>query len=167
MEIKKNLREPIEKLSSLIGTWKGRGLAAFPTITQTEYFEETRFEFVESDLAIFYEQRTWYVKDDKKGAPLHWESGYIICKEEGDYVLSNAQNNGRTEVLHGAASMFSGDTFHLALESIAFANDERMIRTTRDIYVDDDALKYYVNMATKMTPEFQHHLEATLIKSKD
>ena len=166
MPVKKNLREPIEKLSSLIGTWKGRGRAVFPTIQTTEYFEETRFEFVESDLALFYRQRTWYVKGDEKGAPLHWESGYILCKDEGDYILTNAQNNGRAEVLHGIASMFSGDTFHLALESKAFANDDRLVRTTRDIYVDDNALKYYVNMATKLTPEFQHHLEATLIKSK-
>lgn len=162
----KNLREPIEKLSSLIGTWKGRGLAVYPTIASTEYFEELRFEFVESELAIFFDQRTWYVKGDEKGAPLHWECGYIICKEEGNYQLINAQNNGRTETLNGIASMFSGNTFHLALESKSFSNDERMVRSTRDFYVDGDALKYYMNMATKNTPQFQHHLEATLIKSK-
>lgn len=162
----KNLREPIERISSLVGIWKGRGLATFPTIETTEYLEELRVEFVESDLALFFEQHTWYIKDNEKSAPLHWESGYILCKEEGIYVLSNAQNNGRTEVLSGSLSMFSGNTFHLALESKAFSNDERIVRTSRDLYVDGDALKYYVNMATKMTPQFQHHLEATLIRTK-
>ncbi len=162
----KNLRVPIERIASIAGVWKGRGLATYPTIQTTEYLDEIKFEFVESDLALFFEQRTWYVKDNEKSAPLHWESGYILCKEDGVYILSNAQNNGRTEVLSGSLSMFSGNTFHLALESRAFANDERMVRTTRDFYLDGDALKYYVNMATKMTPQFQHHLESTLLRVK-
>jgi prenyltransferase beta subunit len=162
----KNLREPIERIASIVGTWKGRGLATFPTIQTTEYLDEIKFEFVETDLALFFEQRTWYVKDNNKSTPLHWESGYILCKEEGIYVLSNAQNNGRTEVLSGSLSMFSGNTFHLALNSIAICNDERMLRTSRDIYVDGDALKYYINMATKITPEFQNHLESTLLRVK-
>lgn len=162
----KRLREQIEKLSALIGTWKGRGLAVYPTIETTEYLEEMEFEYVENDPAIFFHQKTWYIKDGSdKGATLHLECGYIICKEEGKYELINAQNNGRSEILKGMLSMFSGNTFHLALESKAFANDERMVRSSRDIYVDAEALKYYMNMATQKTPEIRQHLEATLIKT--
>lgn len=156
----------IQRLSMLIGKWKGRGLAVFPTITRSEYIEELRFEFIETDPAIFYEQRTWHINGEEKGAPLHWESGYILYKENGDYELLNSQNSGRTEVLKGKIAIFSGDTFHLALESKSFSNDPRMIRTTRDIYVDGNELKYFQNMATQKTPEFQHHLEAALIKAE-
>ena len=163
----KRLRDQIERLSCLIGSWKGRGIAVFPTIETTEYLEELDFEFIETDPAIFYTQKTWHVINTaEKGAPLHLESGYIICKEQGYYELVNSQNNGRTEVLTGMLSMFSGDTFHLALESKGFSNDDRMIRSGRDIYVDMDVLKYYVNISTKKTPVYQHHLEATLMKAK-
>jgi hypothetical protein len=163
----KRSRDQIERLSCLIGSWKGRGIAAYPTIETTEYLEELDFEFVENDPSIFYNQKAWYVKDgSEKGEVLHLESGYIICKDKGLYELINAQNNGRTEVLKGLLSMFSGDTFHLAFESKEFSNDERMLKSGRDIYVDIDVLKYYVNMSTQRTPEFQHHLEATLMKTK-
>jgi len=160
------LREQIKKLSALIGTWQGRGVAEFPTIETTEYFEELKFEFVESDPAIYFEQKTWFINNAEKGAPLHFESGFILPKDNGIYEMNNAQNNGRTEVLKGNLSMFSGDTFHLALQSKSFSNDERMIRSSRDFYIDGDSMKYYVNMATQKTPEFRHHLEAALIKSK-
>ena len=159
------MRQPIVSLTSLVGTWKGRGLAVYPTIEATEYLEETKFELIEEERVMFFEQRTWHVESDRNGAPLHFESGYIIAKQDGTFELVNSQNNGRTEVMSGIISMFSGDTFHLALESKSFSNDDRMIRTTRDIYIDDNVLKYYVNMATKITPKFQHHLEATLMKT--
>jgi hypothetical protein len=157
-------REQIEKLSALIGTWKGRGVAEFPTIETTQYFEELKFSFVEIDPAIYYEQKTWFIDNDQKGAPLHFEFGFILPKDNGIYEMNNAQKNGRTEVLSGNLSMFSGNTFHLALQSKSFSNDDRMIRSGRDFYIDGNALKYYVNMATQKTPEFRNHLEAELKK---
>ena len=51
---------------------------------------------------------------------------------------------------------------HISFESKYFGNGERMVKTTRDFYADDNSLRYIMKMETKNTPEFQQHLECTL-----
>jgi len=158
-----DLREQIHKLSPIIGVWKGRGVAGFPTIQTSEYFEELEFRYIEPKAVIQFIQKTWYVNGDEKGNPLHWESGFIKALDNGSYQLSNSQDNGRVEVLTGSLSVLSGDAFHLSFQSKLFGNDPRLLKTSRDFYLDGNTLRFVMKMATRMTPEFQQHLESTLI----
>jgi nitrobindin-like protein len=155
----------IEKLSPLLGLWKGKGNAEFPTINSTDYNEELEFSRIEKNHVLNYIQRTWYRPESFAGAvPLHWESGYIKVLDDGSYQLSNSQDNGRVEVLVGNIIENNNEMFHIKFESKHIGNDERMIKTSRDFIVSGNTLKYLVKMATQKTPEFQDHLKAELIK---
>jgi hypothetical protein len=153
----------MEKLNFLTGTWVGRGVAVFPTIKRTEYIEELTFAPIEGSSVMFYELKSWGIKDGGKDIPLSFQSGYIIEMENGSIEMSNAQNNGRVEVLEGKL-IDEGTTFRLFFESKMFGNDERMVKTSRDYCVTGDSMTYTMFMATKMTPEFQKHLEGELKK---
>lgn len=151
----------MKELSCLLGLWRGKGIAIFPTIEPTEYVEELLFESIGSEPKIFYRQKTWYLKDNKPSNPLHWESGYINIYGGSKYELSNSQDNGRVEVLTGQIEKSSPD-FHLSFTSKLFANDLRMVKSCRDFYVNGNDLKYAMNMETMKTTGFQLHLEAVL-----
>lgn len=154
----------IDKLSFLIGLWQGKGVAKFPTIETTEYLEELEFQPVGDEESIQFAQRTWYVENGAKGKPLHWEAGYIIAYENESFELLNAQSSKRVEVLKCEGLQFDNDNKLLHFDSKHFANDERMVKTTRDYNIQDSILKYEMNMATQKTPEFQVHLKAELKK---
>ncbi len=155
----------IKKLSQLIGTWKGNGIANFPTIEKTAYTEELEFKFIGDDESIMFEQRTWFNVDGKKGAPLHWESGFIIAYPDDTFELFNAQNSKRVEVMKSIDVKINETNLHITFESKYFGNDERMVKTTRDFIVDGNSLSYMMKMATQKKPEFQKHLESVLKRS--
>jgi hypothetical protein len=157
----------IEKLEFLIGTWIGKGTAIFPTIKTTEYFEELKFISDKDDSVIFYELKSWINNKGNKGSVLSWQAGYINELEDGSFEMNNAQNNGRVEVLKGCLKEKEYYPNHLSFESKMFGNDERMVRTSRDFYVNGDEMRYTMFMATQKTPEFQKHLEGELIKHVD
>ena len=155
----------IEKLTPLLGMWKGNGNANFPTIASTGYIEELEFSRIEKNHVLTYVQKTWYSPTAPlRDEPLHWESGYIKILEDGSYQLSNSQDNGRVEVLVGNIIIDDGVTFQIKFESKHFGNDERLVKTSRDYIVAGNTLKYLVRMATQKTPEFQDHLKAELEK---
>lgn len=154
----------IEKLFPLIGTWKGDGTAKFPTIKTVEYMEKIEFSRIGTNPVIFYEQKTWYLLDGNRGGDLHHESGYINVKEDGNYEVSNSQDNGRVEVLTAKIIETGDSSIHLSMESKLFGNDERMDKTIRDYYITGRTMRYELKMATKNTPEMQGHLEAILNK---
>jgi THAP4-like, heme-binding beta-barrel domain len=152
----------IRKLSGLVGLWIGKGTANFPTIEKTEYFEELEFKFIGDDESILFEQRTWYDMNDEKGNPLHWESGFIISYPDDSFELLNSQNSKRVEVMRNNIIEIEETKLHLSFESKYFANDERMVRTMREFFVDEKTLHFKMKMATQKTPEFQLHLESWL-----
>ena len=155
----------IEKLSPLLGLWKGSGNADFPTINSTDYWEELEFSRIEKNHVLTYTQKTWYRPvETEETIPLHWESGYIKILDDGTCQLSNSQDNGRVEVLIGNI-ISDGETFHIKFESKHFGNDERMVKASRDFIVSGNALQYLVKMSTQKTPEFQGHLKAELVKA--
>jgi hypothetical protein len=47
----------LEKFSILIGKWKGKGTACFPTIETTDYIEELDFELTGDGESIMFIQR--------------------------------------------------------------------------------------------------------------
>lgn len=157
----------LEKFSLLIGKWEGNGTVRFPTIQTTDYIEELEFKFIGDDESIMYEQKTWYFDNegiDNKGKPLHWECGYIIAYPDGSLELLNAQNSKRVEVMKSTNIVSEETKLQLSFASKYFANDERMVRTSRDFFLDKKSMHYIVKMETKNTPEFQLHLEAKLEK---
>lgn len=153
----------IEKLNFLIGTWIGKGTAVFPTIKTTEYLEELIFTPAEDKSVIFFELKSWTNKNGSKGPILNWQSGFLNELEDGTIEMCDAQNNGRVEVLLG--NLEEKDyPYHLSFVSKMFGNDERMVKTSRDYYVNGNEMKYSMFMSTLNTPEFQKHLEAELTK---
>ena len=155
----------IKRLSALIGLWKGNGVANFPTIEKTEYIEELEFKFIGDDESIMFEQKTWFNIDGNKGAPLHWESGYIIAYPDDTFELFNAQNSKRVEVMKSTFVQINESNLQLTFESKYFGNDERMVKTARKFTVEENSLHFEMKMATQKTPEFQEHLESVLKRS--
>ncbi len=153
----------IDKLSLLIGVWKGKGTANYPTIEKTGYIEEHEFHFTGDDETIMFTQRTWFFVNGEKGAPLHVESGFIIAYPDGSFELLDAQNSKRVEVMKSTVVNIEKTKLQLSFESKYFGNDERMVKTTRDYFVDDNSLRFVMKMRTQKT-EYQQHLEAVLVR---
>jgi hypothetical protein len=145
----------IQKLEFLLGTWKGEGHAAYPTITAADYTEELTFEPLDNTTITFL-QKTWRKTDN---SILHWESGYFIAQEDGTFTFLNAQNSNRTEVM--ICHMES--TTKLICDLKEIGNDERPAKTRREYFLEDGFLKYKLFLQTQSQP-FQLHLEAALQK---
>lgn len=160
--------ETMAKLTPLLGIWRGSGHAKFPTITTCDYTEETTFQSNNSEPLIHFVQKTWVQSTNTNdGAPLHWESGFIRPLADGSIEMSNAQNNGRVEVLKGKmdeAVSLQGQIL-LILDSVLFGNDPRLMQTRRCYKQHGNMLKYTIEMATAATPQLQQHLEASLFKN--
>jgi hypothetical protein len=157
--------DPMDRLERLLGTWQGEGQGHYPTIESFRYREWLRFESDASREAIHYEQRTVLIPEEE---PSHWESGFLLVLEDGTIQLSNSQNGGRVEVLRGHATVDpASGALELRLDSVALANDPRLVRTKRVWTLDGDRLSYTVSMETHTTeiPKLQEHLGAELHRS--
>ena len=153
----------LRELDLLIGEWKGRGVADFPTIDRVEYTEELRVEWDPGREVLCYEQRV--VLSD--GRPSHRETGFIRELPEGDVELWNAQDNGRTEVLRGSSSWDeSAGELVVDLRSVVFGNDPRMLESRRLLRVGAERLGYDLLMATTTTAELSvlPHLRCDLAR---
>ena len=155
----------IKRLYSLEGIWKGSGTARFPTIETIEYFEELEFRFTGDDESMRFEQRSWHIINNQKGKPLHFESGFIIAGSDGSFELLNAQNSSRVEVLKCIDLKIENFKTELTFESKYFGNDERMIKTQREYFINGNKLSFRMCMATNNTPQFQEHLRSVLEKA--
>jgi hypothetical protein len=81
-------------LAALVGTWRGEGDGAYPTIAPFRYREEVEFAH-DGRPVLAYRQRTWRVDAD---TPMHVESGYLRGGTEGRAELVIAQPTGFGEV---------------------------------------------------------------------
>jgi len=154
-------KQCLERLSTLIGRWKGEGKGTYPTIEPFEYGEESTFERHRNKPVFHFTQKTW----NKYSAEyMHWESGFIIVKEDGSIEFSNSQGGGRTEVLLGSLREEKDGGFVMNFQSKVLSNDDKLVKTAREFVIDGDQLTYVVSMSTHTTPELQKHLEATLKK---
>ena len=124
-------------LRFLVGEWRGRGVADFPTIDRVDYTEELRIEWDPGREVLCYEQLA--ILSD--GSPSHRESGFIRGLPGGAVELWNAQNNGRTEVLLGSSEWDeSAQELRVDLRSVVFGNDPRMLESRRMLTVNAERL---------------------------
>lgn len=161
-----NAENNIDELSYLIGTWKGDGIAKFPTIKTTEYVEKLVFSTNYDFPVLHYEQKTW-IKGESGlyDKPIFWETGFIIKKEEKIYELCSVQKSGRVEVLTGILNEEKRG-FNLSFKSKIISNDDNMIKSGREFHVSKNILRYELWMSTKQNENYELHLNAALEKTK-
>jgi hypothetical protein len=145
----------------LEGKWIGQGHGSFPTVGSFDFRETLTFERRDEG-SLFYVQRT-------QKRPLgqtafqtsHWESGFLRLLESGELELINSQSGGRSEVLVGT---IEGDKHLVRLNFVSkgLMNDERMVATARRWEIEDDTMRYRMEMQTTRVGQFTTHLVATL-----
>jgi hypothetical protein len=149
-------------LHTLAGEWIGTGRGEYPTIPSVGYTDSIRFVIDETRPRLFYEQQAhFHPIEGTEPTGLHWEAGFFRVVSDSQIEVSNAQNNGRTEVLHGSFEETPAGAI-IRLQSAFFGNDPRMVETTRVITVDGDTLHYVMEMRTTSVNHLAMHLEATL-----
>ena len=147
----------------LFGKWQGKGLAAYPTMTPTEYIDELKFSNNDIETVIGFEHKTWHIDADRKGKPMSWEIGFIIKKENDEFGITIASKGGRLESLKGKISL-KDDLYYLALNSNGFLNDEKTTKTLRELWFDNKNLRYRLSISTKSIPDLIQHFESVLTK---
>lgn len=152
----------VKDLNFLCGKWHGFGLAVYPDIIPVSYSEILTFEYDRYKDLIHYSQFTKYTDQIKSGATLHMESGFIRNSDTGVIELSNAQNNGRVEVMIMDDFVLTDEIKNLIFRSKLFGNDPRMISASREYILDGDKLSYTMKMATIKNNELKTHLKAEL-----
>jgi hypothetical protein len=154
------LHPDVQRLSFLLGTWRGRGRGEYPTIESFDYEEELVFFHV-GDAFLVYEQRSWASADD---AALHLERGFFRLGDDGGLQITLAHPLGLVEVAHG----------RLIDTTIEASTDDGLIGRTRtgmDVTgvrrryeAQGDRLSYRIDMATERTA-MTLHLEGELARS--
>ncbi|HWA07048.1 MAG TPA: FABP family protein [Ignavibacteria bacterium] len=156
----------IKNLMFLAGKWRGFGLAVYPDIIPVSYSEELTCEYDRFKDLLFYTQLTNYTDPEKEGRTLHMESGFIKKSESGVIELSNAQNNGRVEVMMLDEFDLLTEKIQLVFRSKIFGNDPRMIITERRYNCINGKISYEMKMSTLKNPELTTHLTGELIRDK-
>ena len=143
----------------LLGEWHGEGHGGYPEITPFRYGEEMRVWHVGKPYLAF-EQRSWQL--DEAGAAgrlVHGESGYLRCLEGGVLELVVAMAPGHAEVSTGRV-----EGTRISLESAGVLDAPSAARVSavkRTWWVEDELLRYLVEMATLDQP-MSWHLRAEL-----
>ncbi|XP_021905070.1 UPF0678 fatty acid-binding protein-like protein At1g79260 [Carica papaya] len=88
------LHPAIAPLSYFLGTWRGQGEGAYPTISSFPYGEELHFSHSGKPV-IAYTQKTWKLNS---GEPMHAENGYWRPKPDGSIEVVIPQSTGLVEV---------------------------------------------------------------------
>jgi hypothetical protein len=146
-------------LGALVGTWRGEGEGAYPTIAPFRYREEVEFAH-DGRPVLAYRQRTWRIDAD---TPMHAESGFLRGQIDGRAELVVAQPTGFGEVAtltvleeDGALVLDGGRTVLARTPSAKAVDDVR-----RRFRVVGDELHYDLWM-TYAGHEDVHHLRAVL-----
>ena len=150
--------QDIAEIAWLLGTWRGEGSGAYPTIQPFQYGEELRFWHVGKPFVAFA-QRTWALDD---GRPLHGEAGYLRPKPDGVIELVLAEPSGLASVYEGR---ITGGRVELATTAIASTSTAKEVTRVSRVYErrDDGTLAFTLAMAAVGQP-FTHHLAASLRK---
>lgn len=151
-------------MKQLIGEWHGTGTATYPSIERTTYREVLIFTPHADDLILHVEQKTWRIHPDATESLLYWESGFLRQLTDTTCEWINAQNNGRAEILRGTLHNPTPKTIVLDLRSTDFANDKRMLASTRHFEIADNTLTYSMAMSMQAHPTMQQHLTAQLTR---
>lgn len=166
-DFKQKVQESFNKLISLVGVWRGKGIGGYPTIEDFNYTETFRVQHDPEDSYLTYEQKTELI--DKEGRPIrnsHWETGILRLREDGSIELVCVQGSGRVEVLQGELIMprASQELLAIRFQSELIANDDRVGKSTREWRVGEDQFNYRIEMSTSDVARLTLHLEASLSK---
>jgi hypothetical protein len=146
-------------LAALVGTWRGEGDGAYPTIAPFRYREEIEFAH-DGRPVLAYRQRTWRIDAD---TPMHVESGYLRGQIDGSAELVIAQPTGFGEVAALAVGEDDGalvlDGARTVLTRSPSAKHVEDVR--RRFRIVGDELHYDLWM-TYAGHEDTHHLRAVL-----
>jgi hypothetical protein len=159
--------EALEKLSPLLGVWKGRGRGSYPTIDGFDYVETLQIRRDSDAPYLTYEQSTELIGED--GNPIrksHWEAGVLRPLDDGSFELAYVQSSGRVEVLRGeliADESLSGK-LSLRFHNELIGNDSRVRSTSREWHVPGSRFQYVMSMAAISVDEPALHVEASLYK---
>lgn len=152
--MKPELHPDIAHLEFLLGTWRGTGRGAYPTIDSFEYTEESTFSHVGKPF-LAYAQRTKGVD----GLPLHAEVGYLRSAGSDGIELVLAHPFGITEIHTG---FVEGTCLRLESTNVARTPTAKEVQSLRrTIDVSGDEMRYRVDMSA-VGEALQFHLEATL-----
>jgi nitrobindin-like protein len=154
------LHEDLEPLAFLLGTWRGEGKGAYPTIDPFAYEEEITFTHIGKPW-LAYAQRT---KHPVKGFPMHAETGYWrpIGADRVEIVLVHP--TGISEIQEGSVN---GSTVDVATTSVTRTSSAKEVtQLERTFKVDGDLMRYEVRMAAVGLP-LQPHLSAELRRVED
>jgi hypothetical protein len=147
----------VEPIAFLVGTWRGEGRGAYPTITSFDYGEEVRFGAVPGKPFLTYQQRTWALDDER---PLHAETGYWRPKPDGRLEVVLAHPTGISEIEEGT---LAGNVIELTATAIGLATTAKEVKglSRRFELVEPGVLRYEVQLAAVGQP-LQGHLAAEL-----
>lgn len=148
-------------VQTLVGVWNGSGEGGYPTIAPFSYRETTRFVQRDDHPALHYEQRTWRQTPDGELVS-HWETGFLRISSDSSVTVLNAQG-GRAETMVGEWQRHD-DYWRIDLTSTGYAGDDRVLRSTRSVQLDERLLAYEMSMETTVTKEMGLHLNAELSK---
>ncbi len=111
---------------------------------------------------LAYEQRTQKLYDGQtEYLQSHWENGFISILENGDLQLVNIQVGGRNEVLTGTVEELDS-MFRIHFVSKVLNNDPRMVSSARTFELQDDTLRYKMEMQTTKVEQSTPHIKILL-----
>jgi hypothetical protein len=149
----------------LEGSWKGEGRGQFPGVTSFNFRETLTFTR-RDEKTMAYEQRTQKLYDGQtEYLPSHWENGFISILDNGDLQLVNIQVGGRNEILAGTVEEFDS-MFRIHFVSKALNNDPRMVSSARTLELQDDILRYEMEMHTTKVDQSTPHVRITLQRAR-
>ena len=102
-ELPDNLHPNCGPVAWLLGTWRGNGHGAYPTIESFQFGQELIFTH-DGRPFFHYMSRAWIV--DEQGEFVRdaaMETGFLRCPEPGKVELLLSHNIGFSEIWYGAA----------------------------------------------------------------
>ena len=152
-------------LERLEGTWKGEGRGQFPGVTSFR-FHETLIFTRRDEKTLAYEQRTQKLYDGQtEYLQSHWENGFVSILDDSKLQMVNIQIGGRNEILIGIVESLE-TAFHIRFISETLNNDPRMISSVRVFELQEDILRYEMEMQTTKVDRSMPHLQITLHRIK-
>lgn len=151
------LHPACEPLAFLLGTWRGIGTGAYPTIADFTYAEEVSFSHVGKPF-VAYAQKT---KDTGSGMPLHAEAGFLRPQGGGRIELVLVQPSGIVELLAGTCE---GPDIQMASTAVLGTSSAKSVTATeRRFWLDGEVLHSAVAMAA-MGLDLQPHVVSEMYR---
>lgn len=136
------MHDNIAPLAGLVGTWRGTGVASYPTMSDFEYTDEVVFTDVGKPFLV-YTQRTW----NSSGSLMHVETGYLRAIPGGSIEFIVSIPTGQSEV--GLGEFTSDDAgVYVSTDAVVRCTPtaKRVDRIVRSYHATPDALSYDMAM---------------------